>query len=280
MSHNLTSKKISDEIIYGCISHVPIQIDYPEFVKPIYLGDSCFLGDLNLNILAPKWVKHHPIIGGLAGSFALKNYINNNKTTQKFVGICQYRKFLSHTKLGKTADNYQVMDITSNDTLDKKSLTSAMIPEKLRPLLCQPGQFLHNGKNYNYLYQYKDVHHIEDLLRFTAQLIERKVIDKEEAYLFLTEEIFVPGGIELGILPIDFWLSNITKLEEVVLDCISLFPDKREGYQARAWAFCMERIGSFLLMKEFRKDPNWIEKYCGCLNLINDDNSYSYAPGL
>jgi hypothetical protein len=206
--------------------------------------------------------------------------LKKNKTTQKYVGICQYRKFVSHYKIGVTADNYQVMDITTNHSLDKASLADAMIANKIKPLISQPGQFLQQDRKYNYLYQYKDVHHIEDILRFTAQLVENNVINKEDAYLFLNEEIFIPGGLELGIYPIDFWMSTMTQLEKVVSECISLFPTNREGYQSRAWAFCMERIGSYLILKELKKDPEGPFSYFGYLNLINDDGSNSYTPGV
>lgn len=279
MLNKLTTENISREIFYACLSHIPINVDYPDFVTPIYLGEASNLGELNLSKLAPAWVKYHPILGGTAGTFALKNYLIKNRTTEKFVGICQYRKFISYYKLGITADNYQVMDVTTSESLDKFRLSDAMIPNTIKPLISQPGQFSHHGKNYNYLYQYKDVHHIEDLLRFTAQLVENNVIDKEDAYSFLNEEIFIPGGLELGIYSIDFWMDAITRLEEVVLNCISLFPKNHPGYQSRAWAFCMERIGSYLILKELKKDPNWLSNYCGHLNLINSDGSNSYTPG-
>jgi hypothetical protein len=272
--------KISNAIIYGCLSHVEINIDYPNYINPIFLGNACSFGDLNLNELAPNWVQYHDLLGGTAGTFALKNYILSIKNNHEFVGICQYRKFLSFEKIGVTAENYQVMDIISSKALTKEILYQSMIPEVIRPLFCQPGQFLHNGKNYSYLYQYKDVHHLQDLLRFTAMLIEYGVLDKDEAYYFLTEEVFMAGGIELGIFPIDFWLSNIIKLEMIVSECISFYPKKRDKYQIRAWAFCMERIGSYLLLKEFRKYPEWINKYCGYLNLVNFDQSKSYTPGI
>lgn len=275
-----TTEKISQEIFYACFSHIPIHVDYPDFVTPIYLGEASNLGALNLPSLAPAWEKYHPILGGTAGSFALNNYLKTNKSTQKYVGICQYRKFVSHFKIGVTADNYQVMDVTTNHALNKSSLAEAMIAKTIKPLISQPGQFLHHGHKYNYLYQYKDVHHIEDILRFTAQLVENNVIDKEDAYLFLNEEIFIPGGLELGIYPIDFWMNTMTQLEKVVSACISLFPTNREGYQSRAWAFCMERIGSYLILKELKKDPEWPSNYFGYLNLINDDGSNSYTPGV
>ena len=280
MKTNSSHNYVSEDIFYACLSHVPINVEYPDFITPIYLGEACSLGDLNLLKLAPAWVKYHPILGGTAGSFALNNYLKINRKNQKYVGICQYRKFLSHKKLGKTADNYQVMDVTSRDVLNRDFLADAMLPDAIRPLISQPGQFLQNGVNYNYLYQYKDVHHIEDILRFTAQLFENNVIDNEEVYLFFNEKVFIPGGIELGIYPIDFWMDSMTKLEKVVTECICLFPKVREGYQSRAWAFCMERIGSFLILKELKKDPEWILKYCGHLNLINDDGSNSYTPGV
>jgi len=280
MTEGVNSMEKEKNIIYACFSHVPIKIEYPEFVEPIYMGEASNLGELNLKNLAPAWCEHHPILGATAGTFALKNYIVNIRTDQEYVGLCQYRKFISHKKIGITAENYQVMDIASSNSINKHLLAEVMLPETLKIQVSNPGQFLLNEINHNYLYQYKDCHFIEDILRFTAELVDQNILDKEDAYLFLNEKIFIPGGLELGIYPIDFWMQHIIKLEKVVKTCIAIFPNNREGYQSRAWSFCMERIGSYLILKEIRKNPDWISDNCGYLNLINNDDSKSYTPGI
>ena len=273
---------MNSNIFYVCFSHIPITTKYPDFVHPIYLGDAVNLGPLNLNTLAPSWVPFHSILGSTAGTFALKNYLINNRKKIDFVGICQYRKFISFEKIGYMADNYQAMDIVRGADLDKNTLNRIMLQSELRMLVSKPGQFLINEKQYNYLYQYKDCHYIEDFLRFTAELLSHNILDKNEAYNFLDEKIFIPGGLELGIYPLDFWLSHIIELEKVVISCINKFPIVRDGYQARSWAFCMERIGSFLVLAELRKlygDLDWIANGCGNLNLINHNDSSEYTPG-
>jgi hypothetical protein len=274
---------MNKNIFYACFSHIPITTNYPDFIHPIYLGGAANFGELNLNDLAPTWVPFHPILGSTAGTFALKNYLIKNRKEEEFVGICQYRKFLSFEKIGSMADNYQAMDIVRSTDLDKNTLSKVMLQSELKMLVSKPGQFLLNEKQHNYLYQYKDCHHVEDFLRFTAELLDHNILDKNEIYNFLDEKIFLPGGLELGIYPLDFWLSHIIELEKVVISCINKFPIVREGYQARSWAFCMERIGSFLALAELKKmygELDWVVKGCGNLNLINDNDSTNYAPGI
>jgi hypothetical protein len=90
---------MNKNIFYACFSHIPITTNYPDFIHPIYLGDAVNLGALNLNDLAPNWAPFHPILGSTAGTFALKNYLLKNRGVEEFVGICQYRKFVSFEKL-------------------------------------------------------------------------------------------------------------------------------------------------------------------------------------
>ena len=59
----------------------------------------------------------------------------------------------------------------------------------------------------------------------------------------------LPGGIELGVFPADFWLRSVTAIESVVRACVQRFNVVRDGYDARAWAFCVERLGSYVVLR-------------------------------
>lgn len=269
-------------LVYACMTHVPLWIDYPSFVSTICLGQAQGPGQLNLRDLAPEWEPYHPILGGTAGSFALKNHLLAHHPDATHVGICQYRKFLSRARIGVPAKNYEVMDILPRSQVRTEQLAELMSPNGAAFLLGQPGQFLVRGTSYDYLYQYKDVHHVEDLLRFTALAVELGVLDKNDVHPFFGEKIFFPGGIELGVFPAGFWLKSITGLETVVRECVKRYPTPREGTQARSWSFCMERLGSFLLLKHLRQThagENWITRYAGFLNLVTEAEDAQYVPG-
>jgi hypothetical protein len=240
------------------------------------------LGDLICVIWLLSGSPTTPCWGGSAGAFAFKNYLRAHRPDVRQVGICQYRKFISRERIGTQASNYQVMDVLTKHQLDTLPLAALMLPGREGFLIGQPGQFTMNGTNFDYLYQYKDVHHVEDLLRFTAEAVELGVLDKNEVPTFFQETVFFPGGVELGFFPADFWIDSITALENVVRACVNRYPTRREGAQARIWAFCMERLGSYLLIRRLRSevsDVHWTQRHRGQLNLITEDESAAYVPG-
>lgn len=277
MAENITS-----DFVYACITHVPLWVEFPDYVKRIYLGDSQGEGKLNLRDLAPQWVPYHPILGGIAGLFCLKQYILNHQPQIRRVGICQYRKFVTKNQIGVQAQNYHTMDTVSKLALHNIRLDELMLPSDEDYLLCKPGQFLFDGVSYDYLGQYNKAHHIEDLLRFTSEAVDLGVLDKDEVDLFFREKTCVAGGIELGFFPIAFWMKTITAIESVVWACVQRYKNHREGYQSRAWAFCSERLGSYFLIKHIREESavRDIRPLFGNLNLITEDESGQYVPGI
>lgn len=188
------------------------------------------------------------------------------------------------------------------DLVPKESLPPAVFARVLHPgdremLISAPfswGQHWKRARRMTYLEQYVREHHVEDLLRFTAVTVELGVIDKAEVRFFLEEDNFVPGGVELGVFPVPFWLRSIGSIEAVIRECVRAHPALRDGYQARAWAFCSERLGSYLLLKHlgalgdhrlrFRRlsrafPPGWVKRFAGQLNLIAETGTSGYVPG-
>lgn len=273
----------SKDLVYGCITHIPLTIDFPDYVKPICLGESQADGQLNLRDLAPEWIEHHPILGGTAGTFALKNYVLRHHPNAKQIGICQYRKFVTRDAIGIQASNYKTMNVISCDEFEESNPNELMWPGDAKFVVGKPAAFNAELPDCDYLVQYLNCHHIEDLLRFTAEAIAVDALKPSDGHHFLREVIFFPGGVELGIFPADFWLSTITDIENTVRACIQRYGDiKREGYQSRAWAFCVERLGSYLLLKHFRQhysNEQIFREFVGQLHLINNDGSQEYTPG-
>ncbi|MEK1904332.1 MAG: hypothetical protein AAAB13_01000, partial [Pseudomonas sp.] len=65
----------AENLFYACLTHVPLEMDFPEYVTPIYMGEAQAPGRLNLRDLAPEWEPYHPVLGATAGAFALKNLL-------------------------------------------------------------------------------------------------------------------------------------------------------------------------------------------------------------
>ena len=276
-------------LAYACVTHVPLTLDYPAFVEPLLLGDAQAEGGLNLRDLAPEWEPHHPILGGLAGTFAWKNHLVERHPEATHVGLCQYRKFVSNRRLSwRAAKSYSSMDLVAPSVLTRSLLDEAMRPSS--DWLLSPTFSLSSWrKSSDYLTQYGRAHQVEDLLRFTAEAVEHQVLDKAEAVAFLAEDTLLPGGIELGVFPARFWIENVTAIENVVRVCVRRFPLAHQGYDARAWAFCAERLGSYLALRHRRGLPgfewrarawraaspaHWSRRHVGRLNLVTEADDY------
>ena len=268
----------SPDLLYVCLTHVPPPFEFPSDVSMLCLGAEQGPGKANLRDLAPEWEPYHPQIGGLAGSFALKNYIVENNLQVRQVGICQYRKFISNRKVGGSpAENYPVMDVVRRDSLTMVQMAEAMVPGRSNFLVGQAA-ILQGG----YLNQYQECHVPEDLLRFAAAALELGVLSHHEATPFMAEMIFVPGGIELGVFPTDFWVRSISAIESVVRVCCERYPIRREGYQARSWGFCAERLGSFLLLRHLKATyglNGWQAHVAGQMNLLTEEDQSVYVGG-
>jgi hypothetical protein len=275
-------------LVYACITHVPLWIAFPAYVTPIYLGDAQGEGKLNLRDLAPQWVPHHPILGGTAGSFALKSHLLTNRPDATHVGLCQYRKFVSRKRIsGVPVPKYKSMDAVHKDRLQGAPFAEALWPGDEDFLVGEPVVFTKlPWYRKTYLKNYSRTHHVEDLLRFTAQAVEHGVLERAEVLAFYREDVFIPGGIELGVYPVEFWLRCIGQVERVVESCIARYPVRAGGYQARAWSFCAERLGSWLLLKHLRASSatgfatrhsewwnrrQWAPRFTGKINLITQE---------
>ncbi|MFJ9532064.1 hypothetical protein [Herbaspirillum sp. NPDC101396] len=269
------------ELVYGCITHVELPIRFPDFVTPIYLGDSQAPGRMNLRDLAPKWVPYHPIVGGMVGNFALRNYILEHHPKVKRIGVCMYRKFISRERIsGVPAEDNWMMDVVSDKELERQSFDSMLDPGAGDLLVGKTCGFLSDGQSAGYLRHYASAHHVEDLLRFAAAAVELGVLHSREVELFFDERVFFMGGVELGVFPAAFWLKSIADIEAVAWACVQRYQVKREGYQSRAWAFCAERLGSYLLLRYLRSicGGDNFEQYMGQLNLITRGDQTLYVP--
>jgi hypothetical protein len=224
-------------------------------------------------------VPYHPQLGATVGAFALKNYIVENKLQVRQIGICQYRKFVSAGPISDVAvPNYPAMDAVSRQMVEETALADVLLPGDRDFLLARGGN-VQGG----YLSQYNDAHLVQDFLRFTSEAVELGVLSSSEVVPFFNSHAFMPGGVEIGVFPTDFWVSAITAVESVVRACLTRYPYKREGYQARAWSFCAERLGSYLLLRhmtsEYGGSADWLSRFEGRLNLVTQDEQSLYTVG-
>jgi hypothetical protein len=285
-----------DGLVYACLTHVPLTLDFPSWVAPIYLGQAQLDGALNLRDLAPEWDPHHPSLGSTAGAFALKKLVQQSFPNATRIGICQYRKFVSRRRITSIRDpKYRTMDVVPKAMLDKPRFADCLAPGDAPFLVSAPLRFTRlPWHRRGYLREYARDHHVQDLLRFAAEAVEQQVLGEREVLAFFREDVLVPGGLEFGVYPVPFWLAGIEAIESVVRACIAKHPEVREGYQKRNWSFCAERLGSYLLLRRFRavvgaappgrgiewwSRRRWSRRYAGQMNLIVEGDGHEGYRG-
>jgi hypothetical protein len=285
-----------DGLVYACLTHVPLTLEFPSWIVPIHLGAAQHDGALNLRDLAPEWDAHHPSLGSTAGAFALRSLVRARFPNASRVGICQYRKFISRQRISGVQDpRYRVMDVVPRNQLAGDRLAAALDPGDATFLVSAPRRFTRvPWHRRGYLKEYARDHCVEDLLRFTGEAVDQGVIERREVTAFFREDVIVPGGVELGVYPAPFWLESTAKIEGVVRACVAKHATVRDAYQARLWSFCSERLGSWLLLKRFRAEVaggfgagiesidrrRWSKRFAGQLNLVTDSEAHAgYSAG-
>jgi hypothetical protein len=286
----------TDALVYACFTHLPLALDLPAWVMPILLGDAQREGGLNLRDLAPEWQPHHPSLGSTAATFALMRLVRERFPAATRVGICQYRKFVSRRRINPVPDpRYRVMDVVPRAMLAGDRFADALWPGDAQFLVSGARRFTRvPWYRRGYLKEYARDHCVEDFLRFAAEAVEQGVLGRREAEAFFREDVFIPGGVELGVYPAPFWLESTDAVERVVRCCVARHATVRDGFQARLWSFCAERLGSYLLLKRFRADVRgepgagiealdrrrWSARCCGQLNLITESAAHAgYQAG-
>ena len=286
-------------LLYACVTHVPLIVPMPGHVQVVRLGAAQDgwpaaepRGHL-LRELAPEWEPHHPLLGGTAGTFALRRLVQARGDAVRQVGLCQYRKFVAPSRVGRErAESGRSMDMVAAGGLDPATLSRALDPTGREFVVAGPFPM----RRARLLGQYASVHRAQDLLRFTAEAAELGVLEPADVHAFLDEGEFVPGGLELGVYPAPFWLREVAALEAVVRRCIERHPAPPEGPQRRAWSFCCERLGSYLLLRHFRggggaagrgpralerfahwRRTHWSRRHAGHLTLVTEPGHGDYV---
>jgi hypothetical protein len=186
------------------------------------------------------------------------------------------------------------MDVVPQRQLAGDRLDAALRPGDASFLVSAPRRFTRvPWHRRGYLKEYARDHCVEDLLRFAAAAVDEGVLARREVADFFREDVIVPGGVELGVYPAAFWLESTEMVERVVRACVARHPTVRDGYQARVWSFCAERLGSYLLLKRFRAEVGagsgggvqwlarrrWAARFCGQLNLVVADGAQGAYSG-
>jgi|688.fasta_scaffold166345_1 hypothetical protein len=197
----------------------------------------------------------------------------------KTVRILQYRKVVSNQPLKEARVNnlaHTVLhrDIFKNYNLDQLTTTSQGI------LLSS----VYNLKTINnasvlwknILHNYSTVHFTEDILSFVVDAIRCEQLNNFDADFFLNYDKFLIGGIGLGVFPSEIFIKIMEKIENIVnYHYTHGWIKRQDSYDGHNMAFCIERLSSFLLLRELFDLKIDYKKVSGYTTIISEDGNYN-----
>lgn len=221
----------------------------PEGSKIIWLNSKPPLDNRGMDVIAgydffSEPEELHAKLSGSLGTIAIAKFVSEEAAKPRSITIWQYRKFLTRQRIGTPNPEYPGMNTaTSEETEITRPEDPAFFLENFflpRPLNLQ-----------NISHHYARFHNIVDFLRYTASAIETTALTQAEALQFFNSGTFVPGGIELGTYPTDWWLDAFVRLVAPSFEFAKRYQpfQAEDPVQKRAISFCQERLGSYLLIK-------------------------------
>lgn len=204
------------------------------------------------------------LVGEYHYLFALRRELESRKTFSS-VRIAQYRRIVIREVLGQPANNQpwtRVVNLEQAATFDALTLTTSRAHGFLISSIAQfPTVLL----------QYAMSHHARDLLRFLSDAVDANVIDNADATSCLLIDGMIPAPAN-GTFPIEIFLRIMETLERSAIAYLESGYVPRTEYQRRALGFCLERLNSFLLIKELRTRQIDLQSVVGQQITISDSS--------
>jgi len=200
----------------------------------------------------------------------------------KTIRLAQYRKLVSnieiensvlHSGSGHFVIQKKYLDSYNIDAITQAGSSGYMLSQcvMFSPYASVDSTLLFG----TVLAQYQAVHHIEDLLRFTADAIACEEISESDANLFLHMNKLIVSGIGLGFFPAVNFIKHIEKLEKIInFHYTNKWKKRSDSYQCRNLGFCLERMSSYLLFKELSDLGIKWKSVLGHMMTISDDSIY------
>lgn len=214
------------------------------------------------------------VIGEYYYLFGLRRVIELNRDGfGDAVMVTHYRRFLSPNAIGtKSSNAWWAHTIPPNEAENLNPL--ALLPA----LSLECGWFVGRSVDFSggILNQFVGVHPAPDLLRFLACAIDLSILRADELRHLLLQSPLIPAP-SVALLPISVFLRIYKALEICTRAFFANGFQRREGYQSRSAAFCLERLHSFLLAAEVAQLKLDVEKISG-VQIVVSENAGVIAP--
>lgn len=224
--------------LYYCIAHAPFAWKLPDFVTIIGSGDYVPEQGLAMSELAPDKAMSNVYYGEYAVMFQIRRMLIANKT-EGMVGASHYRRFALTRQFGDLRGfNYQ-----AHPDLVPHMRDEDFIGDGQTPIVPVSTEF-----PFSVMLQYAAHCEGRDLLMFFGDAIDCGVISSMEATMFLTGKEFITATT-CAYIPVEWFIDIMGDLEKVMARHYRHHYVQREGYHARAMAFCCERLHALLLAR-------------------------------
>ncbi len=195
----------------------------------------------------------HEMVSGTMGTMVIRKFVEAMSPRPELVTIWQYRKFMLFQRIGVAANNFPGMWMVppSDPRLqhlpnpEAGLLANTGLPAEQKFMLAALFPLENMAR------QYGAFSHILDLFRFTTTALEIGALTKDEVLSFFNRPHVVPGGLEMGTYPTEWWLREIDPLIRASLAYRQQYSpvEPEHPYHKRAAAFCSERFGSHAVLK-------------------------------
>lgn len=209
----------------------------------------------------------HRLLSEYAALFSLrKHLIQSGDADDGQITIAQYRRFVLNMPMGLKSSNLPWARVLSPDSIAELPIKEEVFPAANQRYLIGTGMHLPNGM----LGNYAAAHYARDILRFTANLVDAKLMTNAQAYLFLSDPYLIPSP-SCGSFPLPAFLNIIGKLEQAASHFFeSGYQPYGDAHQGRVCGALIERYNSFLLLEQLANEGQNVQQVTGSTTLISD----------
>jgi hypothetical protein len=208
----------------------------------------------------------HRLLSEYAALFQLCRSLIDQCKGNEFITIAQYRRFVLNIPLGLKSSNLSWARVLSNEDMLDLSIAEEVLPSPGQSYLIGSGLSLPAG----ILGNYAGSHYTRDLLQFTSNLVDIELLTNAEAFHFLSQPILIPSP-SCGTFPLNNFIKIMGKLETAA---IAFFEHGYKPYedpdQGRVCGALIERLNSYLLLKQLAEEGQNIHQVMGSTTVVSD----------
>ena len=161
-----------------------------------------------------------------------------------FVRVFQYRRFVSHSRVGRRSDQRNVRWIKADELLRRERDFSRHSTTELF-------NQIHEYRR-GMLRQYESAHVLIDIINFSKFLLETEVLDTKRVASFLSDHPMIPAS-NMGTFRVATLRDILLTLKRAAEFIKTSYFTPRAGYQRRVLGFLLERLNSHLLLHRVEK---------------------------